>query len=83
MNQMNELVNEPVYLLHYTEDKNLRDMMSLPLSVTVSVIDFGQVSSFLYLAYENNDVSFVKGFIMYKLREWYENQLCCLDFLRL
>lgn len=25
---------------------------------------------------------FVKGSMMYKLRELYENQLCCLDFLR-
>jgi len=46
MNQMNESVNEPVYLLHYTEDKNFRDMISFTLSVTVSVIDFGQLSSF-------------------------------------
>lgn len=81
--ESNESVNEPGGLLHYTEDKSLRDTMSLPFSVTVSVIDFGPVSSFSYLAYENNDFFFVKGSIMYKLRELYENQLCCLDFLRL
>ena len=76
-------MNEPGYLLHYAEDKSLRDMMYLPFSVTVSVIDFGPVSSFSYLAYENNDFFFVKGSMMYKLRELCENQLCCLDFLRL
>lgn len=48
--ESNESVNEPGCLLHYTEDKSLRDMMPILFSVTVSVIDFGPVSSFSYLA---------------------------------